>query len=81
MLLVCTWRDLSLPPSHSCSRFINDADPSGNPGRYNKYSRRVSQTPWLIDGQRKTAISVEEAIGNVVQKYFRADGTVPPCHR
>jgi len=31
-------------------------------GRYNKYSRELSQTPWLIDGERKTESSVQELI-------------------
>ena len=28
-------------------------------GRYNKYSRELSQTPWFIDGVRKTETSVQ----------------------
>lgn len=28
-------------------------------GRYNKYSRTISQTPWFIDGNQKVADSVE----------------------
>jgi tRNA U54 and U55 pseudouridine synthase Pus10 len=31
-------------------------------GRYNKYSRILSQTPWIIDGMRKADTSVEELI-------------------
>ena len=29
---------------------------------YNKFSRELSQTPWLIDGERKSESSVEEHI-------------------
>ena len=28
-------------------------------GRYNKFSRELSQTPWFIDGIRKTESSVQ----------------------
>ena len=31
-------------------------------GRYNKYSRDLSQTPWVVDGERRTASSIEEMI-------------------
>ncbi|ESP01315.1 hypothetical protein LOTGIDRAFT_111864, partial [Lottia gigantea] len=38
-------------------------------GRYNKYSRTLSQTPWLIDGKRKTISSVEEEICNCLTSF------------
>lgn len=31
---------------------------------YNKFSRHLSQTPWLVDGKRKSDSSVEELICN-----------------
>ena len=31
-------------------------------GRYNKYSRTLSQTPWFVDGERKGETSVQELI-------------------
>ena len=31
-------------------------------GRYNKYSRLLSQTPWIIDGVRKAESSVQELV-------------------
>eukprot|EP01103_Thecamoeba_quadrilineata_P010447 TRINITY_DN225_c0_g1_i1.p1 TRINITY_DN225_c0_g1~~TRINITY_DN225_c0_g1_i1.p1 ORF type:complete len:277 (-),score=56.57 TRINITY_DN225_c0_g1_i1:27-857(-) len=43
-----------------------------NTGRYNKYSRTLSQTPWLIDGKRKTETSVEELIGLPLKEFFQA---------
>jgi len=43
-------------------------------GRYCKYSRTVSQSPWIIDGIRKAGKSVQEFIGDVLVKYFKADG-------
>ena len=39
-------------------------------GRYNKYSRELSQSPWLIDGVKKTEHSVQELIVPVVQQKF-----------
>ncbi|XP_033127909.1 putative tRNA pseudouridine synthase Pus10 [Anneissia japonica] len=41
-------------------------------GRYNKYSRTLSQTPWLIDGERKTQNSVEEYICIPIKKKLQA---------
>ena len=43
-------------------------------GRYNKYSRTLSQTPWIIDGARKTESSIEELVCTKIQAVFRADG-------
>jgi len=42
-------------------------------GRYCKYSRTLSQTPWVIDGKRKTESSVEELITNHVIELLRAE--------
>ncbi|XP_060568856.1 tRNA pseudouridine synthase Pus10-like [Ruditapes philippinarum] len=40
-------------------------------GRYNKYSRSLSQTPWLIDGVSKTESSVEELLEGEIKKIFK----------
>lgn len=40
-------------------------------GRYNKYSRELSQTPWIIDGVRKTEFSVQERICEVLEKAIQ----------
>ncbi|XP_052769786.1 tRNA pseudouridine synthase Pus10-like isoform X2 [Mya arenaria] len=42
-------------------------------GRYNKYSRELSQTPWLIDGVRRSESSVEELLCGPINKHFRPD--------
>lgn len=42
-------------------------------GRYCKLSRTVSQSPWFVDGVPKAGKSVQEFIGEVLKKYFRAD--------
>ena len=39
-------------------------------GRYNKYSRELSQSPWVIDGVKKTKYSVQELIIPVIQQKF-----------
>ncbi|XP_048732114.2 tRNA pseudouridine synthase Pus10-like [Ostrea edulis] len=40
-------------------------------GRYNKYSRTLSQTPWMLDGGRKSQSSVEEEICGPLKQKFR----------
>uniref|UniRef100_A0A8C3SSR2 tRNA pseudouridine synthase Pus10 n=1 Tax=Chelydra serpentina TaxID=8475 RepID=A0A8C3SSR2_CHESE len=42
-------------------------------GRYNKYSRNLPQTPWIIDGERKMESSVEELISEHLMTAFKAD--------
>ncbi|XP_044146513.1 tRNA pseudouridine synthase Pus10 isoform X2 [Bufo gargarizans] len=42
-------------------------------GRYNKYSRTLPQTPWVIDGERKMESSVEELITEQLMAVFKAD--------
>ncbi|XP_061481768.1 tRNA pseudouridine synthase Pus10 isoform X2 [Rhineura floridana] len=42
-------------------------------GRYNKYSRTLPQTPWIIDGERKMESSVEELISEHLIAVFKAD--------
>lgn len=41
-------------------------------GRYNKYSRNISQTPWLIDGKKKVTDSVEDFIKSPLLKVITA---------
>uniref|UniRef100_A0A5F8GBQ6 tRNA pseudouridine(55) synthase n=1 Tax=Monodelphis domestica TaxID=13616 RepID=A0A5F8GBQ6_MONDO len=42
-------------------------------GRYNKYSRNLPQTPWIIDGERKLESSVEELISSQLLTVFKAE--------
>ncbi|XP_062506622.1 tRNA pseudouridine synthase Pus10-like isoform X2 [Corticium candelabrum] len=42
-------------------------------GRYCKYSRSISQTPWLLDGVRKGHASVQEIICPRIQDRWKAD--------
>ncbi|XP_058428901.1 tRNA pseudouridine synthase Pus10 isoform X3 [Marmota monax] len=42
-------------------------------GRYNKYSRNLPQTPWIIDGERKLESSVEELISDHLLTVFKAE--------
>lgn len=41
-------------------------------GNYRKLARGLSQTPWIVDGERKTEGSVEEYILAGFKKYFNA---------
>ena len=43
-------------------------------GRYNKYSRTLPQTPWILDGVRKVESSVEELICDKITDLVRASG-------
>jgi len=45
-------------------------------GRYQKFLRGLSQTPWFIDGKKKSISSVEEEITKVVLPQF---GQVQKC--
>ena len=44
-------------------------------GRYCKYQRGLSQTPWIIDGERIGDSSVQEKIAQAIQPYFQARET------
>ncbi|KAJ8285099.1 hypothetical protein COCON_G00039490 [Conger conger] len=43
-------------------------------GRYNKFSRTLPQTPWVIDGERRMESSVEELITAPLLASFRSEG-------
>ncbi|XP_046370140.2 tRNA pseudouridine synthase Pus10-like [Haliotis rufescens] len=40
-------------------------------GRYNKYSRHLSQTPWIVDGGRKSETSVQELLCEIILDKFK----------
>ncbi|RHZ80312.1 hypothetical protein Glove_137g76 [Diversispora epigaea] len=42
-------------------------------GRYNKLSRKLSQTPWIINGNKLAPISVSECIGEILREKFMCD--------
>lgn len=42
-------------------------------GRYNKWSRVLPQTPWILDGERKMKNSVQELITVNLQRSFKAE--------
>ncbi|KAL4238436.1 putative tRNA pseudouridine synthase Pus10 [Mactra antiquata] len=44
-------------------------------GRYNKYSRILSQSPWIIEGVRKSESSVEELICTEINNNFQPDSS------
>ncbi len=39
-------------------------------GRYNKYTRELPQTPWIINGERKAESSIEEYICSKLSNFF-----------
>ena len=42
-------------------------------GRYNKYSRTLSQTPWFVEGTRRGETSVQELICSPLQAVVKAN--------
>lgn len=44
-------------------------------GRYLKFSREYSQTPWVIKGRKLAEHSVSDCFAEIIRKYHRADDT------
>lgn len=42
-------------------------------GRYNKLSRELSQTPWLINGEKKVEFSVQDLLCNPIAETVKAE--------
>ncbi|XP_011692515.1 PREDICTED: putative tRNA pseudouridine synthase Pus10 [Wasmannia auropunctata] len=42
-------------------------------GRYNKLSRKLSQTPWLINGEKKVETSVQDLLCNPIAEIVKAE--------
>lgn len=42
-------------------------------GRYNKFSRKLSQTPWILGGVRMSEESVQEIISEVILPHFNSN--------
>lgn len=66
-----------LPPSPSIRPcYLNQITCTHSPlylaGRYNKYSRQLSQTPWIIDGEKRVMSSVQELIVDVIKEHIKA---------
>lgn len=51
---------------------VDGACPS--PGRYSKYSRCLSQTPWYVGGGRRTKSSIQEMVTDTIVAHTRASG-------
>ena len=51
-----------------------ERDPVYMQGRYLKFQRGLSQTPWVLDGERLGESSVEECIGEIALPFFRGSG-------
>ncbi len=66
-----------IPPSAVCAvRVTPSPAPVFLSGRYNKYSRRLPQSPWFIDGERKLADSVQDVVEAPVVACFGADRAI-----
>ena len=44
-------------------------------GRYNKFSRNLSQSPWILNGKRMTEGSVQEIIVEVIAPHFKVSAS------
>lgn len=44
-----------------------------NKGRYNKFSRNLCQTPWVIDGAKHMETSIQELICDHLLPFFKAE--------
>ncbi|PRP78687.1 hypothetical protein PROFUN_13426 [Planoprotostelium fungivorum] len=63
------------PVTSECSLAVSlSHSPIYVAGRYIKYSRDISQSPWVIDGVRKTQFSVEEILAGPILPMFKAQG-------
>ncbi|KAL4086611.1 hypothetical protein PRIC1_013674 [Phytophthora ramorum] len=57
---------------HAVATF--ERDPVYMQGRYLKFQRGLSQTPWVLDGERMGESSVEECIGDIALPFFKGAG-------
>lgn len=44
-------------------------------GRYNKFSRELSQSPWVLNGKRVSEGSVQEIIADEIAPFFKVPAT------
>lgn len=68
----------SIPPSVPSHELLcHEVDVNQSPmycaGRYNKYSRTLPQSPWIIRGKRRFNTSVQELFSKDVQNLFKAE--------
>lgn len=71
---------IPIPPESSVSHIrLEKIDFTGPTaflaGRYNKFSRKLSQTPWVVNGIKLAEESVEEIIVDAVLPYFKVNTT------
>ncbi|GFN89346.1 pseudouridylate synthase 10 [Plakobranchus ocellatus] len=70
----CTTCPLSMPVAECSCEIACTHEPVFVAGRYQKYSRVLSQTPWIVDGKRVMEGSVEELICDPILSTFRPAG-------
>lgn len=45
-------------------------------GCYNKFSRKLSQTPWFINGEKKVDTSVQDLLCSLIAETVKAECTI-----
>lgn len=48
-------------------------------GCYNKFSRKLSQTPWFINGEKKVDTSVQDLLCNLIAETMKAECMIWLC--
>ncbi|CBK25351.2 uncharacterized protein [Blastocystis hominis] len=69
--IICPPRSPSYEPTAALSFYRKPIYVTGN---YLKLQRGLSQTPWIVDGERKTEGSVEEFILEAFRRVYKAVG-------
>ena len=68
------WPPPGVDTAMSCTSIACSHEPVLVGGRYCKFSRRLSQTPWVVDGEKKMETSVQELIGEpLLQEYHSTE--------
>lgn len=70
-------KHIPIPPEASSQIKLEKIDFTGPTaflaGRYKKFSRKLSQTPWVVNGVKLADESVEEIIVDAVLPHFKVD--------
>lgn len=66
------WPPSGVDTPMACTSIACSHEPVLVGGRYCKFSRHLSQTPWIIDGEKKMETSVQELIGEPLLKEYHS---------
>ena len=67
------WPPPGVDTPMKCARVTFSHEPVLIGGRYCKFSRHLSQTPWMVDGEKKMETSVQELIGKPLLQEYQVD--------